>query len=111
MATVYKTDSIKIGDYETHYDLKNTVLRNGVEYSQVLKRSINNSPLIAKVSLARTDFHGDELYTEVSHDISASIGFKNLKPNAWISDYRIGATYTYTDNDLKGFMVNMGYTF
>ncbi|WP_111858324.1 hypothetical protein [Acinetobacter sp. CFCC 10889] len=111
MATVYKTDSIQIGDYETHYDLKNTVLRNGVEYSQVLKRSINNSPLIAKVSLARTDFHGDELYTEVSHDISASIGFKNLKPNAWISDYRIGATYTYTDNDLKGFMVNMGYTF
>lgn len=111
MATVYKTDSIQIGDYETHYDLKNTILRNGVEYSQVLKRSINNSPLIAKVSLARTDYHGDELYTEVSHDLSASIGFKNLKPNAWISDYRIGATYTYTDNDLKGFMLNMGYTF
>lgn len=111
MATFYKTDSIQIGDYETHYDLKNTVLRNGVEYSQVLKRSINNSPLIAKFSIARTDFHGDELYTEVSHDVSASIGFKNLKPNAWISDYRIGATYTYTDNDLKGFLINMGYTF
>lgn len=51
MLSFYKTDSIKIGNYDSNYDLKNTVLRNGVEYSQVLYKSVAGSPLIAKHSI------------------------------------------------------------
>ena len=111
MISFYKTGSINIGDYDSGYDLENTVLRNGFEYSHVLRRSVAGSPLIAKVGYARTDYSGDQLFSELSHDISGSIGFKNLKPKAWIDEYRIGFTYTHADNDLRGFTVNAGYTF
>ena len=93
------------------YDLQNTISRNGVEYSHVLHKTVAGSPLIAKLQYARTDFYGDQLYSDFQHDISGSIGFKNLKPKAWIDEYRAGFTYTYADNNLKGFMVNAGYTF
>ncbi len=111
MLSFYKTGSIKVGDYDSGYDLKNTVLRNGLEYSQVLHKTVAGSPLVAKLSYARTDFSGDQLYSELSHDFSGSLGFKNLMPNAWINEYRIGFTYTHAGKDLSGFMVNMGYTF
>ena len=111
MVSFYKTDAIKVGDFDSGYDLQNTILRNGVEYSQVLHKTIKGSPLIAKLSYARTDFSGDQLYSELSHDFSGSIGFKNLNPKAWINEYRVGFTYTYADKDLRGFMLNAGYTF
>ena len=111
MLSFYKTGSVKVGDYDSSYDLKNTIFRNGVEYSQVLHKTVAGSPLIAKLSYARTDFSGDQLYSELSHDFSGSIGFKNLNPKAWINDYRVGFTYTYADKDLRGFMLNAGYTF
>lgn len=111
MVSFYKTGAIKIGEYDSGYDLKNTILRNGMEYSQVLHKSVSGSPLIAKLSYARTDFSGDQLYSELSHDFSGSIGFKNLNPKAWINEYRVGLTYTYADKDLKGFMINAGYAF
>lgn len=111
MVSFYKTGSVKVGDHDSSYDLQNTIFRNGVEYSQVLHKTVAGSPLIAKLSYARTDFSGDQLYSELSHDFSGSIGFKNLKPKAWINEYRAGFTYTYADKDLRGFMLNMGYTF
>ncbi|AYO53696.1 hypothetical protein [Acinetobacter wuhouensis] len=111
MVSYYKTDSIKVGDFDSGYDLQNTILRNGVEYSRVLHKSVAGSPLIAKLAYARTDFSGDQLFSELSHDFSGSIGFKNKKPKAWIDEYRIGFTYTYADKDLRGFTVNAGYTF
>lgn len=111
MLSFYKTGSVKVGDYDSSYDLKNTVFRNGVEYSRVLHKTVAGSPLIAKVAYARTDFSGDQLYSELSHDISGSIGFKNLNPKAWINEYRVGVTYTRADKNLSGFMLNAGYTF
>ena len=111
MLSFYKTGSIQIGDYDSGYDLENTILRNGVEYSRILHKTIAGSPLVAKLSYARTDFSGDELYSELTHDISGSIGFKNLNPKAWVNEYRVGFTYTYADKDLRGFMLNVGYTF
>jgi hypothetical protein len=111
MLSFYQTGSIKIGDYDSGYDLKNTILRNGLEYSQILHKSVSGSPLIAKLSYARTDFSGDQLYSELSHDLSGSIGFKNLNSKAWIKEYRVGLTYTYANKDLRGYMINAGYTF
>ena len=111
MVSYYKTDALKVGDFDSGYDLQNTIFRNGVEYSHVLHKTVAGSPLIAKLQYARTDFYGDQLYSDFQHDFSGSIGFKNLKPKAWIDEYRAGFTYTYADNNLKGFMVNAGYTF
>ena len=111
MVSYYKTDPIKIKDFNSGYDLQNTVYRNGAEYSRVLSRSVNNSPLVAKFQFARTDYHGDELFSEVSHDISASLGFKNQKKKEWVDEYRAGVTYTHADKGLKGFLLNLGYVF
>lgn len=118
MASFYKTDKLKVGDYEGQYDLENGIFRNGVEYRQILSKMVNNSPIIAKLQYARTDYSGDDLYMDVSHDLSGSLGVRNLNPNAWVNEYRVGFTATYskgqprvTRDDVKGLFLNMGYTF
>lgn len=114
MVSRYKTDNLKVGDYDGQYDLDNTILRNGIEYSHIMPGLIMNKPLVAKIQYARTDYHGDKLFTELSHEVSGSLGIKNSNPQAWINEYRLGFTANYdktAKNDSKGFSVNLGYKF
>lgn len=110
----YKTEGLKVSDYDGGYDLDNTIFRNGVEYSYILPSLIMNRPVVAKLQYAHTNYSGDQLYTKSSHELSGSLGIRNTNPKAWINDYRIGFTANYDKtvrDNAKGFSANLGYTF
>lgn len=106
-----KTDSLEIENVDNHYNLSNTILRNGFEYSYALDKTVAGSPLVTKYQFARTDYLGDDLYADVTNELSASIGFANNKKNSWIKEFRAGFTYTYINSDAHGISFNAGYTF
>lgn len=109
MVSYYKTSSLTYQDYSTSYDLKNTVLKNGIEYAQHVT-DIFNKPCIIKAGYARTDYKGDAVYSRFSNDFSMSIGLANPQ-STWFKDLRVGATVTRADHNISGFSLNAGYTF
>lgn len=111
MFAIYKTATLRVGDFKGSYDLTNYLFRNGLEYSQRLDTVVFGQPLILKANLTRTDYSGDAVYSKYSHDASFSIGIKNPNKRGWIKDYRIGASFSQSQHDIKGFNINAGYTF
>lgn len=111
MIAHYKTNSISLGEYKGGYDLSNNIFRNGVEYKQKMAFSIQGRPVVMKAQLARTDYTGDALYSSYVHDASLSFGIKNSNEKLFLSEYRLGMTYTFGDGDIRGVSFNLGYSF
>lgn len=111
MVTYYKTSSVKIGNYDSGYDLSNVVYRNGLDFSGETGWRVSGIPTTWGAQVVRTDFTGDQLFCRYSNDFSLSIGTRQRRGEVLWNALRLGVTYTYAGEDIRGFGVNMGYTF
>ena len=70
-----------------------------------------NQDVSLELAEVNTQFFGDELYVENFTDLSATLGtFRRDGLVAW-SALRLGFTYTFGENDYKGWRVSLGYRF
>ncbi|HUP93061.1 MAG TPA: hypothetical protein VM074_12515 [Solimonas sp.] len=111
MLAYYSTGSVKVGDYDTGYDLSNTVLRNGLLVDRDAGFSLWGAPMQWDVQLVRTDYFGDALYSRYYHDLSVSLGTRKQAGALVWNALRVGLTYTNGDGDVRGAAFNLGYTF
>ncbi|HVT34991.1 MAG TPA: hypothetical protein VHE37_05385, partial [Nevskiaceae bacterium] len=111
MVALYKTGSLKVGEYETGYDLQNYVFRNGILLDGEPGWHGFESLLRWEVSLVHTDYTGSDLYSRSSTDIGASIGTRRQTGATVWNALRLGATYTFGPGKISGAQVNFGYTF
>jgi len=104
MVGTIRTGSVGAGDYEIDYDLSNTVYKNGISFEGETPWKLLSLPTSWRVWLAYTFFTGDELFIDNYWDFSLSWGPRE-------GPLRLGATFTYADNDYFGGRFNFNYKF
>jgi hypothetical protein len=111
MVSYYRTQPIKIGQYDVGPQLSNIVYRNGFEMGGATGMTVKGNPTTWSAQLVRTDFTGDKLFCAYSDDLAVSIGTTQRKGQTLWNSLRVGFTYTYGDRGIRGFGFNTGYTF
>lgn len=91
--------SISSGDYDSAYDLSNTVTRNGVG----LTGALGSSGYDWEASLVNSMFFGDDLFIDNYFDAGFSVGRAGA--------LNAGVTLTFTEEEFYGAAVNVGYRF
>jgi hypothetical protein len=111
MLAYYKTTSVKVGDYDVGYSLSNTVFRNGLSFQHDAGFTLFETPLVWDAQAALTNFAGSALYSRYYTDIAFSLGTRKRAGDLVWNALRLGLTYTFGDNNVKGSTFNLGYTF
>ncbi len=111
MVGLYRTQSLKYGDYEIDYDLSNTMLRNGIDVGSSLPSSLLGRPAAWRAWIIDTRYSGDALYIEKYQEFGIAASTRVNFAGVTIEQSSLGITYTHGDHDLKGFRLNFGYKF
>lgn len=115
MAGYYLTLPVRLGDYSVDYDLKNTIIRNGLLFSTPLPHSLWGREFSVDLYLTDTRFFGDALYSDNFQEIGISLGPRRsadkLAPNLSSHPIGLGLKYLFGEGDIDGFEMNFGYRF
>lgn len=111
MVGLYRTQSLKYGDYEINYDLSNRMFRNGVDVGNSFPESWFGRPTNWRAWIIDTRFYGDALYIEKYQEYGFAAGTRVEFAGVSIEKANLGVTYTRGDQGLKGFRMNFGYKF
>ena len=103
--------AITIEDTEIDYDLRNTMLRNGLSVSKSTSRKLFGDPTTWDFAVVNTQISGDEVFIDNYTDVSFSYGTLASKNGITWDSVRLGLTYTITNKDYNGFQLNFGYQF
>jgi hypothetical protein len=103
--------AITIEDTEIDYDLRNTMLRNGLSVSKSTSRKLFGDPTTWDFAVVNTQISGDEVFFDNYTDVSFSYGTLASKNGITWDSVRLGLTYTITNKDYNGFQLNFGYQF
>lgn len=109
--SVVRSAPLSVNDYDLEYDLTNFVLRNGIELGGDMGFELFADPVTWEVSVVNTQFLGDDVYIDNATDIAVSFGTEASDSGLTWDSVRLGVTYTFTNEDYQGFMVNFGYQF
>jgi hypothetical protein len=107
MVGYYQTTKLKAGDYSVNPNIKNTVLRNGVLFSQPV--SIGGRAMSVEYSLIDTRYLGSKIHTDNTQEIGITLGTNRSIASAR-SNLRAGFKYLQ-GRDVKSVMLNIGYWF
>lgn len=110
----YETIPFQYQDYSVSPDIKNTVLRNGLNL--VLPVGAEKTTSV-ELFVTDTRYYGSDLYVDSYNEVGFSYGFAKVKQekkkdkikNA-MSKARVGFTYLFAHN-VSGYSVNFGYSF
>ena len=115
MAGYYLTLPVRLGDYSVDYDLKNTILRNGLLFSMPLPGNLWGRDFSVDLYVTDTRFYGDALYSDNYQEIGLSLGPRRsadkLAPNFSSHPIGLGIKYVRGEGDIDGFEMNFGYRF
>ena len=115
MAGYYLTLPVRLGDYSVDYNLKNTIVRNGLLFSMPLPRSLWGREFSVDLYLTDTRFFGDALYSDNFQEIGISLGPRRsadkLAPNLSSHPIGLGLKYLVGAGDIDGFEMSFGYRF
>jgi len=81
MAGYYLTLPVRLGDYSVDYDLKNTIIRNGLLFSTPLPHSLWGREFSVDLYLTDTRFFGDALYTIISRRSASALDRGDRRTN------------------------------
>jgi hypothetical protein len=111
----YKTIPFSYDEYDIDPDIKNTVLRNGLNMN-IPSDSVAKGTSF-EVFFIDTRYFGSELYIDQYNEIGFSYGFSKMKQKGEgdkkynvMKGMRVGFTYLLADK-ADGFSVNLGFTF
>jgi hypothetical protein len=107
MVGYYKTIAGKIGDIETGSGIANTVLRNGLLWSE--RAGWLGSGMTIEYTLVNTHYLGSELYLKNYTELGVNVG-SNKRADSVRSYLQGGLTYLFSSKT-KGFMGNFNYWF
>ena len=110
MVGYYRTDSIKIGDYDIEYDLENEVFRNGFSLEGSLNWTLLDDPTSWELAFVDTRFIGDDLFLDNYNEVALSFGTRRRTNRMTWQSLRLGAQYTFGD-DYDGYQVTLNYRF
>jgi hypothetical protein len=102
----YQTTRVKIAGYSVDPNIRNTVLRNGILFSQPV--SIAGRSMFAEYSLIDTRYLGSDIHTDNTQEIGFSLGKRGITSAR--SSLRAGFKYRQ-GRDVKSVMLNVGYWF
>lgn len=109
MVGYYRTGKFKAGEYSFNPNIKQTMLRNGVMFSQPI--SVKNHPLAIEYSLIDTRYvGGDKPFMSDMQEIGITIGTHRSHHNKKLSFLRAGIGYMYA-KESNGVNFNFGYWF
>ncbi|GAA5183615.1 hypothetical protein GCM10025771_35620 [Niveibacterium umoris] len=111
MVGLYRTQSLKYGDYEINYDLSNQMFRNGLDVGNTFPENWFGRSVNWRAWIIDTRFYGDALYIEKYQEFGFAAGTRIEFAGVSIEKANLGVTYTHGDNGLKGFRMNFGYKF
>lgn len=105
----FQTESISVDDYETEYDLRNYMIKNGIGVEGDTGIMLFGERLTWSATAAHTQFFGDELFIDSYVDLAAAVGIDAI--DGW-NDLQVGVTYQRAiGEDYNAFMANVGYEF
>jgi len=107
MLGYYTTMKASSGEYSYDPDISNTVLRNGLMFSNPV--SVGGRKMSVEYSLVDTRFFGDELFVDHYNEVGISLGTNKSAASAR-SYLRAGVSYLHAEKS-QGFAVNLGYWF
>jgi hypothetical protein len=107
MVGYYKTISGKIGGIETGSGIANTVLRNGLLWSE--RAGWLGNGMTIEYTLVNTHYLGSELYLKNYTEIGVNVG-SNKRADSVRSYMQGGLTYLFSSKT-KGFMGSFSYWF
>lgn len=107
MVGYYKTLSGTIGGISTDSGIANTVLRNGLLWSE--RAAWLGSGLTIEYTLVNTHYLGTELYLKNYTELGVNVG-SNKRADSVRSYLQGGLTYLFSSKT-KGFMASFGYWF
>lgn len=113
MVGALTTLDVKLGSLESPYDLNNQVIKNAVSVEIPQRFKMFGGKTSLEVTLANTQFFGEDLYIDNYTDIAVSMGTRRKvggKDNSQDSIH-LGLTYTLGKHGYKGGKVNFGYKF
>lgn len=113
MVGFQKSLDVKLGGLGSPYDLNTQVLKNGVTVEIPQRYTMFGGKTSLEVSLANTQFFGEDLYIDNYTDIAVSLGTRrNLGSKDKTEDsMQLGLTYTLGKRGYKGGKLNFGYKF
>jgi len=106
MVGVYRTQSLKAGDYEVDYDLANTTFRNGFDVGGKLPGNYG-----WRAWIIDTRFTGDELYSNNYQEYGVAGNMRVDVGGVVFDKATLGVTYINGQHDVHGFKLNFGYKF
>lgn len=115
MAGYYMTLPVRVGDYSVDYDLKNTIVRNGLLFSLPLQQRVWGRDFSLDIYVTDTRFFGDALYSDNYQEIGVSFGpmrsADKLAPNLASHPIGLGIKYIQGEGDIQGVELSFGYRF
>lgn len=115
MVGYYASQPIKFDDYSVDYDLKNTIIRNGLLFTMPWQVNIAGKAFSLDAFVTDTRFFGDALYSDNYQEIGISFGprrnVNKLAPNTSSHPIGIGLKYVRGDGDIDGAELTFGYAF
>jgi hypothetical protein len=115
MVGYYATLPISFGDYSVSYNLKNTIIRNGLLFSVPIQRRFWNRKFTIDLFATDTSFFGDALYSRNYQEFGITFGparaTEKQDVNQSSHPFGLGFKYMIGDGDIKGLELNFGYRF
>jgi hypothetical protein len=115
MAGYYLTLPVRFGEYSVDYDLRNTIVKNGLLFSLPLQQPIWGRNFSIDAYVTDTRFFGDALYSDNYQEVGITFGpmrsADKLEPNLSSHPIGIGIKYVQGGGDAKGFELTFGYRF
>ena len=106
-----KTATAKSPAGKKDFEARNTTIKNGISVSKDTSRELFGDPTTWEFGLFNTQIFGDEVSIDDFTDISFSYGTEASKNGFTWDSVRLGLTYSFTNTDYKGLLVNFGYQF
>jgi hypothetical protein len=110
MVSYIKTYAITVDNYTSDYNMRNYVLRNGLDYEQKLPIDLFSKKVKVEVFAVNSHFLGSDVYVKSSTDVGFDLATAITIGNYTYDDNRLGLTYTF-GGGYTGFKVNYGYVF
>lgn len=115
MVGYYATLPINMGDYSIEYNLKNTIIRNGLLVSIPMQRRFFNRKFSIDIFATDTSFFGDALYSRNCQEFGITFGpsraTEKQEANQSSHPFGLGFKYLMGDGDIEGLEMNFGYRF
>ena len=108
MVGYYETLDIEVGKYSFDPGVSNTVLRNGLMLS--VPGTMRSRKVATEFWITDTRFYGSDLYSRYNDEFGISFGSARTKGRS-IENHLRGGVSWMTGDKVKGWRLNLGYSF